>query len=112
MSNVAPEGETAVGMKPLLKGSSKGWQGLSKLDWTTEWFFGWKLNSTTVPGSSSATLSGVKVRPLSPTSMCSLRRPPTGRRSGGEVLGFDAFLASSLKASRVFPLDGLVKLVS
>jgi len=108
MSNVTPEGEAAVGMKPLLKGLSKGWQGLSKLDCTTEWFLGLKLNSTTVLGSSSGMLAGEKVRaPLSPTSMCSLRRPPTGRRSGGEVLGVGAFLASSLKASNVFPLDGL-----
>lgn len=108
MSKVAPEGETAVGMKPLLKPpDSRGWQGLSKLDCTTEWFFGLKLKDTRVPGS-SVMLLGVKLSwPLRPTSTWSFRTPPRGRRSGGDWLGVGAFLASSLKASRVFPLEGL-----
>lgn len=40
--NVVLEGSfgDAVGTKPEKKPSSRGWQGLSKLDCTTEWFYG------------------------------------------------------------------------
>jgi hypothetical protein len=53
-------------------------------------------------------LFGVKVNPpFNPTSTLVLRRPPTGRPSGGDVLGVDAFAAFCLKASKVFPELGL-----
>jgi hypothetical protein len=48
--------EALVGMKPEKKASVllgitfwMGMQGLSKVDWTTEWFFGWNWNWTISP---------------------------------------------------------------
>lgn len=67
-----------------------------------------KLNSTTVRGS-SVMLFGEKVSvPDGATSTCSVRVPPTGRPSGGKVLGVFTAVARFLKASNVLPEVGLV----
>jgi hypothetical protein len=123
-SKRTPDGDAAVGMKPLLNPPAlSGWQGSSKDDSTTEWFyskltilmtlrrqtrhtFGLKLNWTVVRGS-SVMLFGVKVKfPPKPTATRSTRWPPNGRPSGGEVL-VGASFAFNLKASIVFPEVGL-----
>jgi len=40
MEKELPDGEEAVGTKLLKKPPARGWQGLAKEDWTTEWFCG------------------------------------------------------------------------
>lgn len=108
ISNSTPDGEIGVGMKPLVKPPIRGLHGPSKLDCTTEWFFGWKLNRTTV-FLGSMTLLGSNVSfPSLPTSTSVLRRPPTGSPSAGDVL-VGAFLASSANFSKVFPSVGLAR---
>lgn len=56
MSSEEFPGAAAVGMKPEKKASVllvmtfwMGTQGLSKVDWTTEWFLGWNWNWTMSP---------------------------------------------------------------
>jgi hypothetical protein len=69
--------------------------------------FGLKLNSITVRGNSVILFEeNIKV-PFNPTSTLVFRNPPTGRPSGGDMLGVDAFIANALKESIVLPEVGL-----
>ena len=81
---LVPEGEFSVGTKLEKKPPARGWQGLAKEDWTTEWFcecislvcrvsiwlltFGKKLNSMAVPTLAVMLLGLYRRLPPSPTA--------------------------------------------
>lgn len=66
--NEVPEGEFLVGTKPEKKPPvERGWQGLAKEDWVTEWFFGKKSNSIWVPTAAMMLLGLYASFPSAPT---------------------------------------------